>query len=1406
MSTQSTVSILVRMIDQLTGPAGRIRDQIKGMHRDIQNITRAFGPLTATVSGLIATWVSFRGLQRGIDLQQQQIQYEMELKRLLGDNNKLYEERIKKSREIAGQTTFAARQILQVETRMRAMGVTGDMLETSIQAVLGRTAAGITDLDTNIRQIGRTFAGYGGELQETEPIVRDLTRAQLLAGKAAELMAEKYWNAATRIVNTDLGRKLRAQIAVDEALMKLGDVAIRLQATLLPGVARALDRIVVLLDSPGGKVFLDTLTVLARLLADNIEYVGAFIGVWMGLKVVLPLLSIAGRVWRILFSLPTGVLQGLAMFGRYLLVILAAVVKVVTHGSSLRLVLYAIFSPGGIVLLGIAAVITAWLVLSGKLESTKKWLSSAWKLIKDVLGYLADGTIALIDIWESAKVTLGNLWEWVKMIFKKGWEYVSYTGTQVGQLWMVMFRTSQVWMAKIVQVVMEMVTVAITELVDMINDGIEAAAKVAGVFSEESAENLRKYKMDATTIFSDIGNLMVKQAEENLAMSQAQLIQNAEDHEDRLDMIEEEYEAAVDANDERFHKESEARRKAREDAKKETEIERRDRLESERVANRQIELLRENSLDSIRTLAQEYGGDEYVELYESRVAAEKAAAEEAMRLRRVTTVEGLRQIEFYEKDALRARLQVEMENIKRLTEQRRQLVAKGEATRQVDISLTTARIELLKLLNELDAVHTNQRKRLRDTILEFAEEAATDEEKIEEESLERRYRAKLVSTEQYLEAKDEMERKNIEQQIQLAKEEMTLARKDMLSIMGEALLKGEATVENQSDLNNLILRQQVLQNVVNLLNSKLLTLLGLQKERRGEMLEQQEMSLQLLDAELAVRRADVGNDARKRRDAELQKQLADQAKERADAIKQGATADQLAKMDFVHLMEQGKLSFKLTMDILHAEKELTATLKERMAIAREDVQGRLTAALEAQALDFEKQKLEFIEKGATLAEQTTQEEIQRYERSKLAMETLMNILEEAEKKLDDRRDNIKNRLAIGDITGATAAELSAQALDEFREAALGISQVWAVAFDQGILTQEHAFKIAEKFGMLRRELAPQLADLAKDINDGLYNGLAIDDLVDRVRQKLKEMQADFSETSVAIIASFVKIQESLAAPLKGFFMDLVTGAKSFEEAASDMALGFANALLDVIMGEAAKAFLKLIMDMVLRATIGEQAISAVQQTESMRRIQQTAMEEQAVTSIKQAGAAQRVPTIAGEAGAEAAKSQAATPWIGPTLAIAAMGAVFAAIMAFALRRNTGGFVGRIDGGAGGMMGRPHGPDQDTFLIAGTSGEHITNRRATAYYGPEVMNAINRMLIPRGVLAGYSAYNRPPTGFYNSGGLVAAGVPTGNSPQFIEAVVSPTREHFESLMRAGGDAIFQYLSEHPEKVRQAARIR
>lgn len=114
-----------------------------------------------------------------------------------------------------------------IETNLalaKSFGLTNEQAEKVIKASLDLSAVTGESLTTAVEQLGRSYNGYARGLSNTIPGVRELTKRQLEAGDAVDLVAKKFAGASEALSSTFGGALQRSKNNFEELLASIGRI------------------------------------------------------------------------------------------------------------------------------------------------------------------------------------------------------------------------------------------------------------------------------------------------------------------------------------------------------------------------------------------------------------------------------------------------------------------------------------------------------------------------------------------------------------------------------------------------------------------------------------------------------------------------------------------------------------------------------------------------------------------------------------------------------------------------------------------------------------------------------------------------------------------------------------------------------------------------------------------------------------------------------------------------------------------------------------------------------------------------------------------------------------------------------------------------------------------------------
>lgn len=124
--------------------------------------------------------------------------------------------------EIQKVTTIGDEAVLSQLALASNFARTNDEAKALTKAAIDLAAATGRNAEEALKQLGKTLSGTAGELAESVPAVRNLTKAQLEAGDAISLVGERFAGVASAQTNTFSGRILQLGNVFGDLLEEVG--------------------------------------------------------------------------------------------------------------------------------------------------------------------------------------------------------------------------------------------------------------------------------------------------------------------------------------------------------------------------------------------------------------------------------------------------------------------------------------------------------------------------------------------------------------------------------------------------------------------------------------------------------------------------------------------------------------------------------------------------------------------------------------------------------------------------------------------------------------------------------------------------------------------------------------------------------------------------------------------------------------------------------------------------------------------------------------------------------------------------------------------------------------------------------------------------------------------------------
>lgn len=135
-------------------------------------------------------------IKENIELSRKQQQAETQLAAAAKNNPYLTEASVIQLKKYAGElqsiSTIGDEELLPMMANLAAAGRTQEEIQNIMSAALDVSASGTMSFESAVKNLNKTFSGLSGELGESVPAIKNLTKEELQNGKAVEVLANQY--------------------------------------------------------------------------------------------------------------------------------------------------------------------------------------------------------------------------------------------------------------------------------------------------------------------------------------------------------------------------------------------------------------------------------------------------------------------------------------------------------------------------------------------------------------------------------------------------------------------------------------------------------------------------------------------------------------------------------------------------------------------------------------------------------------------------------------------------------------------------------------------------------------------------------------------------------------------------------------------------------------------------------------------------------------------------------------------------------------------------------------------------------------------------------------------------------------------------------------------------------------
>ena len=151
-----------------------------------------------------------------------QIKAETRLLTALKGREDIQKRLIEQAKQLQEITLFGDEEIIAQQAYLAALGMTEGQINKVIKASMDLAVGTGQTLEFGVKNLAKTFGGLTGELGESLPMLKELTKEQLMAGEAVDMVSEAFKGQAEQIAKEGLGPLKQMQMALGDVSEEFG--------------------------------------------------------------------------------------------------------------------------------------------------------------------------------------------------------------------------------------------------------------------------------------------------------------------------------------------------------------------------------------------------------------------------------------------------------------------------------------------------------------------------------------------------------------------------------------------------------------------------------------------------------------------------------------------------------------------------------------------------------------------------------------------------------------------------------------------------------------------------------------------------------------------------------------------------------------------------------------------------------------------------------------------------------------------------------------------------------------------------------------------------------------------------------------------------------------------------------
>ena len=219
-------------IGEFTSKMRKASSSFKKMGKNIQRAGKTMSmSLTAPLTAFAAASI------KAFDTQAKS---EAKLMTALKGNKKAFDNLTKSATAFQNVSTFGDEEIIAQQAYLASLGLTESEINKVISASMDLASGTGQTLEFGVKNLAKTFGGLTGELGESIPALKNLTKEQLMAGDAVDVVAEQFKGQAQAAAKAGAGGLKQLSNRFGDLMEKIGEMLIPLLNQLVSWVDQSI--------------------------------------------------------------------------------------------------------------------------------------------------------------------------------------------------------------------------------------------------------------------------------------------------------------------------------------------------------------------------------------------------------------------------------------------------------------------------------------------------------------------------------------------------------------------------------------------------------------------------------------------------------------------------------------------------------------------------------------------------------------------------------------------------------------------------------------------------------------------------------------------------------------------------------------------------------------------------------------------------------------------------------------------------------------------------------------------------------------------------------------------------------------------------------------------------------------